>query len=166
MLAARVLGYGKDYTFTYDGEEHVVDVTSLDTSEFNTDGIEQGVNEFNFTLPNSKTTITYKLLTHGDDRRIESELKGLKRINKKASPELSTRLKHMITSVDGETDTKTIREFVDTYLLAMDSRALREHVRATQPDVDLTYEIEGPDGDVKEIDIPIGLNFFWPELKI
>ena len=48
----------------------------------------------------------------------------------------------------------------------MDSRALREHVRATQPDVDLTYEIEGPDGDVKEIDIPIGLNFFWPELKI
>lgn len=166
MLAARVLGYGKDYTFTYDGEEHVVDLTSLDTSEFNTDGIEQGVNEFNFTLPNSKTTITYKLLTHGDDRRIESELKGLKRINKKASPELSTRLKHMITSVDGETDTKTIREFVDTYLLAMDSRALREHVRATQPDVDLTYEIEGPDGDVKEIDIPIGLNFFWPELKI
>ena len=72
----------------------------------------------------------------------------------------------MITSVDGETDTKTIREFVDTYLLAMDSRALREHVRATQPDVDLTYEVEGPDGDVKEIDIPIGLNFFWPELKI
>ena len=166
MLAARVLGYGKDYTFTYDGEEHVVDLTSLDTSEFNTDGIEQGVNEFHFTLPNSKTPITYKLLTHGDDRRIESELKGLKRINKKASPELSTRLKHMITSVDGETDTKTIREFVDTYLLAMDSRALREHVRATQPDVDLTYEIEGPDGDVKEIDIPIGLNFFWPELKI
>ena len=60
----------------------------------------------------------------------------------------------MITSVDGETDSKTVREFVDNYLLAMDSRALREHVRLTQPDVDLTFEIEGPDGDVKEIDIP------------
>ena len=166
MLAARVLGYGKDYTFTYDGEEHVVDLTSLDTKEFNTKGIEQGINEFHFTLPNSKTEITYKLLTHGDDAKIERELKGLKKINKKASPELSTRLKRMITSVDGETDTKTIREFVDNYLLAMDSRALREHIRLTQPDVDLTFEVEGPDGDVKEIDIPIGLNFFWPDVRI
>tara|TARA_R110001592_G_scaffold2199_7_gene13408 strand:- start:1206 stop:1955 length:750 start_codon:yes stop_codon:yes gene_type:complete len=166
MIAARVLGYGKDYTFTYDEEEHVVDLSSLNTDEFNTDGIKQGINEFNFTLPNSKTEITYKLLTHGDDRKIESELKGLKRINKKASPELSTRLKHMITSVDGEADTKTVREFVDNYLLAMDSRALREHVRLTQPDVNLTFEIERPDGDVKEIDIPIGLNFFWPDVKI
>ena len=65
----------------------------------------------------------------------------------------------MITSVDGETDTKTIREFVDNYLLAMDSRALREHIRDTQPDVDLTFDLEGEG----EVTIPIGINFFWPD---
>ena len=72
----------------------------------------------------------------------------------------------MLIAVDNNTDTKTIREFVDNYLLAMDARSLREHIRNTQPDVNLNYEIEGPDGNVKEIDIPIGLNFFWPDLKV
>ena len=72
----------------------------------------------------------------------------------------------MLIAVDNNTDTKTIREFVDNYLLAMDARSLREHIRTTQPDVNLNYEIEGPDGNVKEIDIPIGLNFFWPDLKV
>ena len=58
---------------------------------------------------------------------------------------------------------KTIRDFVDNYFLARDSRAFREHIKATQPDVSLIYEIEGPDGDVKDIDIPIGITFFWPD---
>ena len=166
MLAARVLGYGKEYTFNYGGEDHTIDLTSLEPNEFNTDTITPGINEFHYTLPHSKTEISYKILTHGDDAKIESEIKGLKRLNKKASPELSTRVKHMLIAVDNNTDTKTIREFVDNYLLAMDARSLREHIRNTQPDVNLNYEVEGPDGNVKEIDIPIGLNFFWPDLKV
>jgi len=84
-------------------------------------------------------------------------------LNKNASPDVSTRLKHMIAAVDGDVSTKTIREFVDNYMLAMDARAFREHIKHTQPDVDLTFEVEGPDGDVKDIDIPITLNFFWPD---
>jgi hypothetical protein len=35
----------------------------------------------------------------------------------------------MITSVNGDTENKTIREFVDNYMLARDSRAFREHIR-------------------------------------
>jgi len=54
-----------------------------------------------------------------------------------------------------------IRDFVDKQLLAMDSRALREHIAQTQPDVDLKYEVEGG----KEVTIPIGINFFWPDYK-
>ena len=76
-----------------------------------------------------------------------------------SSAELSTRMKYMITSVGGDEDTKTIREFVDNYLLAKDSRALREHMRETQPDVDMTYVLDSGE----EVTIPIGLNFFWPD---
>ena len=65
----------------------------------------------------------------------------------------------MITSVEGEEERKTVREFVDNYLLARDSRAFREHVRETQPDVDLKVNIDGEE----EVTIPIGLNFFWPD---
>lgn len=163
MVAARVLGYGKDYNFTYNNKEHVVDLSQLDSKEVNEKDFTKGKNEFSFTLPTSGTLITYKLLTHGDDKKINSEIKGLKKLNKLASPELSTRLKHMILSVNGDTEKKSVREFVDNYFLAKDSRAFREHIKATQPDINLKFEIEGPDGDVKDIDIPIGLNFFWPD---
>ena len=164
MVAARVLGYGKDYNFTYNNKEHVVDLSQLDSKEVNEKNFTKGKNEFSFTLPTSGTLITYKLLTHGDDKKINSEIKGLKKLNKLASPELSTRLKHMILSVNGDTEKKSVREFVDNYFLAKDSRAFREHIKATQPDINLKFEIEGPDGDVKDIDIPIGLNFFWPDI--
>jgi len=164
MVAARVLGYGKDYSFTYEGEDHIVDLSQLDSKEVNEKDFTKGKNEFSFTLPTSETLITYKLLTHGDDKKINNEIKGLKKLNKLASPELSTRLKHMILSVNGDAEKKSIREFVDNYFLAKDSRAFREHIKTTQPDVNLKFEIERPDGDVKDIDIPIGITFFWPDV--
>ena len=163
MVAARVLGYGKDYSFTYEGKEHVVDLSTIDNKAIDEENFTKGKNEFTFTLPTANVLITYKLLTQHDENKIDAEIKGLKKLNKVASPGLSTRLKHMILSVDGDTDKKTIRDFIDNYFLARDSRAFREHIKATQPDVNLTYEIEGPDGDVKDIDIPIGITFFWPD---
>jgi len=163
MVAARVLGYGKDYSFTYEGQEHVVDLSTIDSKVIDEENFTKGKNEFTFTLPTANVLITYKLLTQHDENKIDAEIKGLKKLNKLASPELSTRLKHMILSVDGDTDKKTIRDFIDNYFLAKDSRAFREHIKATQPNINLTYEIEGPDGDVKDIDIPIGITFFWPD---
>ena len=157
LIAARVLGYGKEYKFTIKGEEHTVDLSTLENKEFNTT---QGTNEFNFTLPHSGNEITYKILTGHDESLIDQEIKGLKKLNKNASPELSTRLKYIITSVGGNRETKSIREFVDNYLLARDSRALREHIKETQPDVNLEYVLEGGE----EVTIPITLAFFWPDL--
>jgi hypothetical protein len=100
------------------------------------------------------------LFRSSDEKKIDAELEGLKKIKKDSSPELSTRLKYIITSVNGDSTVKTIRDFVDNQLLAMDSRALREYIKKVQPDVDLTFF---PDGNEKAVNIPIGLNFFWPD---
>ena len=162
MVAARILGYGKDYSFEYNGQNYTVDLSDVDNKPFDElKLISKGVNEFNFTLPSSGLNITYKLLTHGDEQKIQNELEGLKRLGMNNSPELSTRLKYIITSVNGDRDNKTIRQFVDTALLARDSRELRKHIANTQPDVDLTFF---PDGSSDRIDIPVGLKFFWPDL--
>ena len=158
MVAARILGYGKDYTFEYGNQEYTVDLSQIDNKPF--DHSNKGVNEFNYTLPSTGVNITYKILTHGDEQKIQAELDGLKKINKNSSPELSTRLKYMITSVNGDREVKTIRDFVDNYLLARDSRELRKHIKETQPDVDLTFF---PDGNSDRIEIPVGLKFFWPD---
>jgi hypothetical protein len=158
MVAARVLGYGKDYIFDYNGTEYNIDLTKLENKPFTISN--KGVNEFAYTLPSTGTNITYKILTHGDEQKIQAELDGLKKINKNASPELSTRLKYSITSVNEDRDTKTIREFVDNHLLARDSRELRKHIKENQPDVDLSFF---PEGSSDRVDIPIGLKFFWPD---
>ena len=164
LIAARVLGYGKDYEFTYGGETLSVDLTTLEDKNLNPKNLlEEGVNEFEFSLPSSKTTITFKLLTHGDEKSIDRELQGLKKIKKDFVPEATTRLKYMITSIDGDREKKTIREFVDTYLLARDARALREEIRRISPDVELKYYGD----DVEEaITIPIDLTFFWPDARV
>jgi hypothetical protein len=162
MVAARVLGYGKDYTFTYNGEEHTIDLSKIDNKSFNESLITSGINEFSFTLPSSEVNITFKILTHGDEKKIQNELDGLKKMNKDNVPELSTRLKYIITSINGNRDSKTIREFVTKFLLAKDSRALREYIKEVQPDVDLTFF---PDGSEKAVSIPIGISFFWPDIE-
>ena len=102
-------------------------------------------------------------MTDKIEKKVEAELKGLKKINKNLVPEMSTRLKHMILSVDGNPDKKEIREFVDTYFLARDAKALRDYIVKIQPDVDFSFDREKPDGDFEVIDIPIGANFFFPD---
>ena len=130
MVAARVLGYGQDYTFTYEGEEVTVDLSDLSSVELDEDKMEKGVNSFEYTLPHSGTKITFKLLTGKDEKDIDAELKGLKKINKTISPDLSTRLKHQILSVEGNEDKKTIRDFVDNYFLARDSSSFRTYLKS------------------------------------
>lgn len=164
LVASRVLGYGKDYEFEYQGEKQVVDLSLLTNKQIDEKQFKAGENNFAYTMPSSGTNITFKLLTHGDEVAIDQEVKGLKRLNKESSAELSTRLKRIITSVEGDSTSKTIRDFVDNYLLARDSRAFREHIRTIQPDVDLKFYPENaPDGGV---DIPIGVTFLWPDAGV
>jgi len=165
LIAARVLGYGNDYTFNYGGEDVTVDLSSLDHKKIDETMFKPAKNEFDFTCPTTKTNLTFKLLTGEDENKIDAELKGLKKISKETSADLSTRLKYIITSVEGDYDKKKIREFVDNYLLAKDSRALREYIRQIQPDVDLNVTIE-VNGSEEEVEIPINLNFFWPDARV
>ena len=163
LVAARVLGYGKDYEFTYAGEKVVVDLTAIQNKQFDESLIKDGKNEFDYELPSTGTKITFKLLTHADEQKIDQELKGLKKMNKDASPEVSTRLKYMITSVEGNGETKDIREFVDNHFLARDSRSFRKHIANIQPDVDLKFY---PEDAEEGVDIPIGVNFLWPDANL
>ena len=164
MIAARILGYGKDYSFTYDYDKVTIDLTELEDKKFNEKLISPGKNEFSYELPHSKTNITFKLLTGEDDKKIEREIKGLKKINKQDSSEITTRLKHIIMSVDGDNTPATIRKFVDNYLIAKDSRSLRKYIESISPGIDLKFDYETPLGDIEEdVTLPIGVTFFWPD---
>ena len=163
LIAARVLGYGKDYSFTYNNKEVSVDLSTLTDKVIDESLYTRGENEFSFTLPAPGNEITFKLLTHGDEQKIDAEIKGLQKVNPNSSTDVTTRLKHMITSVEGKRDQKEIRDFVDNYLIAKDARALREYYSKIQPDVNLIYKPEDDSYVGEGIAIPISLNFFWPD---
>jgi len=169
LIAARILGYGKDYEFmitnpeTGEGEKATADLTQIETKFLDESLFTRGKNEFNFTLPFSKITVTFKLLTHGDEKKIDKEIEGLKKINPQSVTTITTRLKYLITSINGDREIATIREFVDN-MLSRDVRALRDQVNKITPDVDLKINAIKENGDVVEgIELPIGVSFFWPE---
>jgi len=170
MLAARVLGYGKDYSFGYfpehlDQEEKLtIDLTQIQEKSLKEDIIlNKGINEFKFVLPNTGNEITFKLLTHGDEQTIEKEIQGLKKIDSKNNFEVTSRFRQILLSVNGDYDKKTIREFIEYGFLAKDSRAFREYLSTISPGIDLKYNYVFEDGVTEDIIIPIGINFFWPD---
>ena len=169
LFAARILGYGKDYSFKFRNEstgnedEYTLDLTTLEEKPLDENLFEKGKNEFNFQLPKSGNTVVFKLLTGKDEKAIDAEIKGLQKIDANGSFENTTRLKHMIIAVNGKTDRVSIIDFVDNYLLAPDSRALKKYYNEISPDIETTITLN-KDGYVQEgVNIPIGINFFWPD---
>jgi hypothetical protein len=171
LIAARILGYGAEYAFKYTNErgqelEAKVDLSTLEEKPIDESLFKAGTNEFTFSLPKSGNTISFKLLTHGDEKKIEAEIKGLKKINPNGSFDVTTRLKYMITSVNSDREQKAIRDFIDNYMLAPDARALREYYAKVQPDIEMKFTPEDESYTGEGIAIPISLNFFWPDAGV
>jgi len=161
LVAARILAYGGDYTFRYSNQSYTIDLTELESKEIDSTLVKKGTNEFEFKLPYTNNVLTFKLLDGHDEKKISKELEGLKKISKDNMPELTTRLKYTVTSINGSREARDIREFVDQQLLARDSRALREYIRVIQPDVEIVFI---PEGGEKSVSAPITANFLYPEL--
>ena len=166
LIAARILSYGKDYEVKYLDETITVDLSTFNNLPLKEELFKDRKNEFEFKLPSTDNIIKFKLLTHKDQRAIDAELAGLKKLNKNDSSDVTTRLKHMILSVNGISERKDVREFVDKYLLARDARALRKYYGEIQPDIDMRFTYKNQDGGEEEVDLPIGLDFFWPDTRI
>ena len=167
MIASRVLAYGSNYEFEYDGVEQNADLSSLNPKPLAPEvKSSKGANMFNYTLPDSGNVVTFKLLTHGDENKIDAELKGLKKISKEASNDGVVRLCHIITAINGDSETKSIRDFVNNYMLAKEARAFRQYYASISPDVDLTIPVTNSRGAEEDIEVPITINFFWPDARV
>lgn len=163
MVAARILSYGSIYEFEYDKVPQSVELSSIEHKELHPDFEKATSNEFSYTLPHTKIPITFKILTHNDEQLIDREIKGLQKINKESKSEVTVRMSHIITSVNGSREQKDIREFVNKAFLAMDIRAFRKHYLEISPDLNMKVTIQTEEGEEQEVDLPIGISFFWPD---
>ena len=170
FIAARILAYGEDYdveiTCPACGEKtkHSIDLGEFGEKEI--DWEKHGESPMQeFQLPACKKTVTLKLLTHGDEKRIEEMAKANKKKSKitGVDRDLTSRLKQVILAVDGDEDRTMINNFVDN-MLSRDSLALRKHLKETTPDIDTTIYFQCPncDHEVDNMQMPIDVGFFWP----
>ena len=162
MLAARILGYSKDYDFEYDGVEQKTDLSVLEPLDVDFSKVTRGENQFSFDLPNSKRPVTFKLLNGNDENQIALEIKAREKISKAQSSELTTRLKTIILSVDGNSEKPYINNFVENEFLSVDSLAFRTYLKSITPDIDMTTTVVDSNGKELTVTIPITVRFFWP----
>lgn len=171
MIAARILGYGKDYPVTSicpicsTAAITTIDLQKIEENKVEFKEEDRYKNEFQFKLPVSNRTLTFKFLTHGDEMAIDKEVVALESLedSPEISPDFTTRLFYSILSVDGDSKVATRKNFVENEFLARDSLAFRNHVQSIRPDIDLTVDVEcSKCKSGRRLRVPITSDFFWP----
>ena len=171
IIASRIMAYGKDYPVDIscptcrEQNSLVIDISELDVKEI--DNIETiNGNSFEFKLPNSGKNVQFKVHNVRDEKEVSSILKQTKKsLHLKTSPEMTTRLRVALVSVDGNEDRLEIKRFVDS-MLTLDSKALRDEISRVTPDVDMTFAFQCEEcGHEERMNMPLGINFFWPGNK-
>jgi hypothetical protein len=166
MVAARILGYGKDYPISVEcpncGEEveEVFDLTTLGTVN---EPVGNPAQRLTITLPISKATVELRILTRKDELDFLKEAKALQKASINVSSQNTAKLRAMIASVNGDSSKATIWKFVDT-LLVRDSKFIKEEYKKIVPDVDFSIQVSCTCSDsLVEVRLPIGSDFFWPD---
>ena len=169
FFAIRRLAYGDSYDATITcarcGKENAVpiDLGKMDNKTFDLEKYPKGENNFTFKLPISGVTVTYKLLSKKDETSIDQELQGFAKISKDFSKEITTRMTHIITSVNGNSERPRIRKFVNEEFLSKDSLAFRHNLRENMPDIDASFDFVCEHcGLERKEETPMGVSFFWP----
>lgn len=166
-IATRIYGYGNEYTARVETPSGKIQTTFFDLTKLTQEVledewiVEEGKNEFKYTLPFSKVDITFKLLTRQESDTLRKKVKD-------EDLGANTLLfKHQIVSVAGNYDKAVISDFVENGLLARDARQLKEYVEKVTPGVNLSLEVIDRETNQPFLsDIPIGPQFLWPDFDI
>lgn len=172
MVAARILGYGKEYNVSVTcpkckkEQEFSYDLTDLTEIEGASDIKQNASGHFEITLPVSKKIVTFKVLTRGEEKKMQAEIDGMKKINKDMAKDNTTFLRYIITSADGESEKSKIAAFVEN-LLVRDAKFIRQEYNRAMPNVDFDINLVCDScNELSEMRLPIGVNFFWPDAQI
>lgn len=169
LIAIRITGYGANYSAKVGcaacGQEFESEfsLNGLAIKSLSADPVVSNTNLFPFVTP-SGVNIQFKLLTGRDEQELNTIADRQKKLGSQVENSVTLRLFHSIVSINGETDRNKIKYAVNN-LRARDSLALREHINAISPSVDMHQNVVCKlCGEASEVEVPLGLNFFWPDL--
>jgi hypothetical protein len=172
IVATRVSGYGNIYTtkitcpncseiqdYSFDLNEALIyqgeNLTDWEVTS-NGDGT------FKTKLPRTGVTVTFRLLTGRDEKRL---LKAMENDRKRKVDEhnVSRQLVSMVTAVNDDSSTEAINYLVSN-IPSIDSRHLRHAYKSAAPNVDLTQHFECSECEYSQpMEVPLAAEFFWPD---
>ena len=171
MTALRVTGYGSEYsaevTCPQCSESSKQDflLTELPIKRLDTEPIAEGANLFEFKLPVTKKNIHFKFLTGADEAQLTVMMERAKKQGTQGENLVTTRLQHQIVAIEGVKDRSKINMFIRN-MPARDSLALRKHVDAHEPGLDMKTWMDCPHCmESSEVRLPMGASFFWPDAE-
>jgi hypothetical protein len=140
--------------------------TGVDLGEMNIKNVSEKPDEngfFTVKLPMSKDILQVKLLTYGEDTAIENEMKMYP--NSMVKPIITRKLEQQIVSVNGSSDRGSISLYVTNMPIA-DSKYVRKFLNEVEPRLDLNKKIQTPSGELIDININFGVEFFRPFFSV
>jgi hypothetical protein len=171
MIAIRASGYGSQYQPVYTcpncefKNELEVDLNNLPIKPLTLQPTSPNTNSFEFKLPSSKKTITFKFLNGREEEEIVSEMETRKKKGLLNSNLVTARLLRSIITIDGNENKGLVSKFVQ-YMPARDSLMLRDYIDQHEPGVDMKIDFKCTNCDhFEEVTLPFGANFFWPNFK-
>ena len=168
MIAIRASGYGSQYQPNYAcpscefKNEMDIDLNQLSIKTLAIEPIAAGENAFEFKLPVSKKTVTFKFLNGKEEEEIISDMETRKKKGLLNSNLVTGRLLRSIVAVDGNENKSLISRFVQ-YMPARDSLVLRDYINKNEPGVNMRVDFRCTNcNHFEEVALPMGASFFWP----
>jgi hypothetical protein len=166
ILFLRTSSYGADYTVQVSDPRSgipfttKVDLLKLEYKEPKEMPDELG--HFQVELPMRKKTVTFRLLSVGEDTKIFNKAEQIKEAyNEEFSQYNTLKLKAAIIAINEKTDRSYIDRFVDA-MPALDAFTIRRKIIDVSPDVDMAYEFMAKDGYKFKANLTVGIDFFFP----
>ena len=171
LIAARGSGYGYDYegivTCMECGTKNRVEFDLRNTNVVGNSNIDASLATFDSPgvyatqMPFSKFNIKYRLMNGADENLMAKEVS--KAPEDREHNLLTSQFKRLIVSIEGHDEQEIIDQYVDN-MPTVDSRHLKICIKATTPNVEVKETMTCKKcGTQKEVDVPYGTNFFWPD---
>lgn len=163
LIFLRNTSFGSEYTFylrdpkTDEEFTSVVDLSEVTFKDFTL--IPDDMGEFKFHFTKSNVDITFKFLTKKQLKEIEKIEESWNGIG--AAPVITKQLEMMIKSIAGNRDPMNIHNFVEKMPIK-DSQEFRKFVKDNKPNLDLVKSVTAPSGELVNVEIGFGVEFFRP----
>ena len=172
LIAARISGYGSEYTTkvtcpacstTQEHSFNLHELEAVDNPVNSALDITDNKNgTFTTILPRTGLSVEFKLLNGRDEKRMLSQIEN-QRKRKRAEANVTTQMKSLLVSVNGETSPQAIQYLVDN-IPSIDSRHIRACYKLVNPNIDMSQFFTCQEcGHEEELEVPLTADFFWPD---